>query len=131
MPTTSTTFRPGHPKVGGRKPGAPNRVTKDVAATCQALTLGNRKFLKAIKNQLDQGACHPTIVVRLIEYAYGKPVDRVVTPPPAGTNLDLSKLTDKELDFLMDVLEKAGVPEDLRPSSPARTAESAGAGSAA
>lgn len=120
MPTTSTTFRPGHPKVGGRKPGAPNRVTKDVAAICQALTLGNRKFLKAIKNQLDQGACHPTIVVRLIEYGYGKPAERVASIPPEGARVDLSKLTEDELETMLAILEKAGVPaDDPRSGGPA------------
>jgi len=119
MPTTSTTFRPGHPKVGGRRSGAPNRVTKDVAAICQALTLGNRKFLKAIKNQLDQGACHPTIVVRLIEYGYGKPVERVAPPPPEGASVDLELLTDEEIEFLERVVRKAGIPATLPPSYPA------------
>lgn len=117
MPTTSTTFRPGHPKAGGRAPGVPNKVTKDVAAICQALTLGNRRFLKAIKNQLDQGACHPTIVVRLIEYGYGKPVERVAPPPPEGASVDLEKLTDEEIEFMERIIRKAGIPSSLPPSS--------------
>jgi hypothetical protein len=48
QPVTAGAFKIGHPRVGGRKPGSPNRRTKQALEICEELSFHPAAFLATI-----------------------------------------------------------------------------------
>ena len=65
----------GNPK--GRPQGVPNHATRDIRTMAQALTFGDPRYVTRLRRQLRAGTCPPMIEAKLLEYGYGRPVDRV------------------------------------------------------
>jgi hypothetical protein len=58
-------------KTGGRQPGSPNKVTRDIAALARGLF--DAAYWKRTKERLDAGELNPAIEGKLLAYAYGEP----------------------------------------------------------
>lgn len=80
-------FTPGHNK-GGRPPGVPNKVTKQVKEIAQRLLTGD-DYRKNLRRRLRDGTCPPAVETMLWHYAYGKPKETIA--------FDWSKLADAPL----------------------------------
>lgn len=104
-------FKPGHAKVGGRKKGTPNKISRDVKEMLLvAFTkLGADEFL------IKQGKRNPKSFLSLL----GRVIPTQVTGPNDGPIQvvqqklmgGLSNLSDKELEQFSALLKKVGVTE--------------------
>lgn len=110
-----TAFKKGHPKLGGRKKGTPNKITTDLKqAIVNALDRAGGKgggedyFLRSARRQPRAflglvGKCIPTQVTG----KDGGPIELLLQKAQSG----LANLSDAELKALQALLSKAGVSE--------------------
>src|SRR5262245_53211706 len=80
-------FAKGGTAGPGRPKGVPNKATQAIKALAQAMTTGNPKWVQATKARLVAGTEHSSVVVTLLHYAHGRPVERVEVGNPDGTPL--------------------------------------------
>jgi hypothetical protein len=73
MPKNTAGLKRGGP---GRKPGVPNKVTREVRDLAEAL-ISNDAYLATLRRKLLAGKCNPQIEAMLWHYRYGKPKDTV------------------------------------------------------
>jgi hypothetical protein len=64
-------FKAAHQKVGGRKPGTPNKATVEIKEFAQSI-LEDPHYQKRLRNRVIEGKALQ-IEVLLFHYAYGKP----------------------------------------------------------
>jgi len=86
-------FAKGHPKVGGRRRGTPNKLTGDAREVARDL-LGNAEYQQNLQRRLIRGEA-PRLEVRLWEWVLGKPRAEEETPDGAGASGDLGQLLEK------------------------------------
>lgn len=61
----------------GRPKGALNKVTVEMAQISRRLTMRDPKFLKELRERIRAFTVHPAILIRLLEYGYGKPTEKI------------------------------------------------------
>ena len=71
-------------KTGGRRPGAPNRATREIRGVSRAL-LEDPAYVESLQCRLREGNA-PHMEVLLHHYAYGKPKDVVEQTGPPNTS---------------------------------------------
>jgi hypothetical protein len=64
----------GNPQ--GRRPGVPNKATRDVRLVAQKL-VGESGYLDKVRARLHAGRLAPAVELALWHFAYGRPVDKV------------------------------------------------------
>lgn len=67
-------FEPGHPKLGGRKRGTPNRATAEIREAARRL-LEDPEYQAGLRQRLIAGQAS-YMETFLHHYAYGKPMER-------------------------------------------------------
>ncbi len=72
MSTRGHPFEGGHPKVGGREKGTPNRTTVEARELTQRL-LTDPDYVTSLERRLKQGKLAPAMEALLWQYAFGKP----------------------------------------------------------
>jgi hypothetical protein len=65
-------FEKGHAKTGGRKPGAPLVVAKEIAVWCRAM-FEDPRYQMSVRQRLLKGRLPPQVECKLLAYAYGEP----------------------------------------------------------
>ena len=68
-------FKAGHRKVGGRKPGAPNKATVEIKEFARSI-LADPVYQTKLKQRLRDGDA-PQLEVLMYHYAYGKPTENL------------------------------------------------------
>ena len=68
-------FKAGHRKVGGRKPGAPNKATVEIKEFARSI-LADPVYQTKLKQRLRDGDA-PQLEVLMYHYAYGKPTETI------------------------------------------------------
>lgn len=78
MPRSTTTFKPGDPRINrkGRTKGDPNKATKAIRELARSI-LEQPQALAVLRKQARDGELHPIIQKELMHYAYGKPKTEV------------------------------------------------------
>lgn len=72
VPGTNLPVRRGRLDGVGRQKGTPNGATKQIKEITRAITLGNKKVVKRLKEECENGKINPIVFNKLLEYAYGK-----------------------------------------------------------
>ena len=67
--------RKGTPKTGGRQMGTPNKATVEVKAWAQSV-LGDHRVRAKTLDLARAGRLQPGVLIELMYYASGRPVDR-------------------------------------------------------
>ncbi len=86
-------FARGHQKVGGRRRGTPNQLTREAREVARDL-LGNAEYQQNLQKRLIRGEA-PRLEVRLWEWLLGKPRAEEETPDGTGASGDLGHLLEK------------------------------------
>jgi hypothetical protein len=105
-------FAKGHPKVGGRQRGTPNKLTGNAREVARDL-LGNAEYQQNLQRRLIRGEA-PRLEVRLWEWVLGKPRAEDETPDGAGASGDLGPLLEK-----LGKSRKTQNPDSHPPAAPA------------
>lgn len=100
----------GCQKFGGRKKGTPNRRTQELKDLFESINFNVPEEIRKILNELEPEK-KADILIKLLEYIYPKRKAVDVTdhsePKQASKSpLDLSKLSDEELEFMLSVHDK-------------------------
>lgn len=82
-------FEPGHKRVGGRKKGTPNKVTKEAREAASRI-VDDPEYRENLLLRAKAGRLAPAVETMLWHYAKGKPVERVEIE-------DVTQLSDAEL----------------------------------
>src|SRR5437016_14443169 len=91
-------FRRGHKKLGGRRPGIPNRLTGAAREVAHRL-LADPEYQQSLMKRL-RGGVAPRLELYLWELAFGRPrVESDEAPTGAGAS-----------EGLVQILEKLGEP---------------------
>ena len=89
-------FETGHPKVGGRRKGTPNKATQRGRELAQAI-IEDPKYLRHLRKRLRDWDAPSGMESLLWAYAFGRPLDpnaprkrQVTQPPPqdSGTGVN-------------------------------------------
>lgn len=64
----------------GRQKGSKNRASRELAVLCRELTLGNPTFVSRLRHRLENFEVDSSLIIRILEYAYGRPQDIVRLP---------------------------------------------------
>lgn len=60
----------------GRPKGVPNKATREIKEAARAF-LENPEGLARLKEQYEAGTLNPSILIRYMDYAYGKPKETI------------------------------------------------------
>lgn len=71
-------FAKGHPKLGGRHAGVPNKATQEIKTLASRLL--DEIYWASLKRRLDSGRAAPALELRLWAYLYGEPKQTVDIP---------------------------------------------------
>ena len=75
-------FQTGKPKTGGRAKGTPNAATADIRALTDTIVGPRRRaFWKKLREQADAGTLDNPVLLRLLEYRYGRAPAEPPEPP--------------------------------------------------
>jgi hypothetical protein len=70
----------------GRPKGRRNAVNAEVRAIARKLVLDPR-FQRVLRAKMNDGTLHPSVMVMLYYYAFGKPAEVVETIPPVPVRI--------------------------------------------
>lgn len=106
-----TPFKQGHTKKGGRKPGTPNKLTRDlreaIVAAGEAVGIDSTGSGGVVGYLTCLAAQHPALFVTLLVRVLPLPS---LSPPQQSHSIDMRKLEDEELMTLERLYAKARVP---------------------
>jgi hypothetical protein len=85
-------FEAGHEKRGGRKPGTPNKISREARELARRL-LSGPEYWNGLKTRLAQGQA-PRVELHLWELAYGKPRMELDEAPDGSDPTDLGQLLE-------------------------------------
>jgi hypothetical protein len=86
-------FEAGHEKRGGRKPGTPNKISREARELARRL-LSGPEYWNGLKTRLAQGQA-PRVELHLWELAYGKPrMELDEAPDGSDPSPDLGQLLE-------------------------------------
>jgi len=73
---------PGRRGGYGRAKGTPNKVTVEIRKLAQSLTFDNPRYLERIRLGLENGTLDTALEIRILEYAHGKPPQKIELDVP-------------------------------------------------
>jgi len=69
-------FKKGQNKLGGRKPGVPNKVTNEIKEIAREI-ISSDDYLESLRLRLVTGVAPPAVEVAMHHYAWGRPKEIV------------------------------------------------------
>lgn len=95
--------------LAGRPKGLQDRVTRTMRDIAQAMTIRNETYLTKLRERLEAGKCAPPVETLILQYACGKPPDKLEITGPDGQPLGAPNLFEARARML-ELLAAAYVP---------------------